>query len=84
MTSEDLMVKEFPRGFVDGMDHLAGLSSITRRWKDVLIRLPGKKAKDCCVCDRRSFGKRRRSRTVCVKCERGLHWICFPFHRCYV
>ncbi|PNF14860.1 hypothetical protein B7P43_G05151 [Cryptotermes secundus] len=85
---EDMM-KENTNGSVEQMDHLAGLSSTPRRfqfdpWRDVLIRLPGKKEKDCCVCNRRADGRRRRSRTVCAKCERGLHWICFPLHRCYM
>lgn len=83
------MVKEITNTYMEEMDHLAGLSSTTRRfefdpWKDVLIRLPGKKEKDCCVCNRRAEGKRRRSKTMCMKCERGLHCICFPFHRCYI
>ncbi|XP_069129031.1 piggyBac transposable element-derived protein 4-like [Argopecten irradians] len=40
------------------------------------ITLPQKKEKDCCVCSsrlRHGRGTRRRSRTICSLCHRGLH-----------
>ena len=51
----------------------------------LIRKLPAKKEKDCCVCSKRTKNgpvKRRRSRTVCVKCEKGLHGECFPQHKC--
>ena len=44
--------------------------------------LEGKKEKDCCVCSNRKQGIRKRSRTVCQKCEMGLHGTCMAKHRC--
>ncbi|KAG8279398.1 hypothetical protein J6590_106445 [Homalodisca vitripennis] len=41
--------------------------------------LPGKKERECVVCSPVSIaggGKRKRSRTACVKCKRGLHGGC--------
>ena len=39
-----------------------------------VVNLPGRKEKDCCICsDRRRGGQRRRSRTACTQCGRGLH-----------
>jgi hypothetical protein len=51
----------------------------------LIRKLPPKKEKDCCVCSKRTKNgpvKWRRSRTVCVKCEKGLHSECFPQHKC--
>ncbi|XP_033755737.1 piggyBac transposable element-derived protein 4-like [Pecten maximus] len=48
-----------------------------------LITLPQKKEKDCCVCSsrmRHGRGIRRRSRTICSLCERGLHRQCIGRH----
>jgi hypothetical protein len=51
----------------------------------LIRKLPAKKEKNCCVCSKRMKNgpfKRRRSRTVCVKCEKGLHGECFPQRKC--
>lgn len=45
-----------------------------------LTKLPGKKEARCCVCT--SEGKKRRSRSVCNKCKKGLHGECYPKHSC--
>ncbi|XP_067140739.1 piggyBac transposable element-derived protein 4-like [Centruroides vittatus] len=45
-----------------------------------LRKLPEKKESRCCVCT--SLGLKRRSRTVCTRCNRGLHPECFPKHKC--
>lgn len=53
--------------------------------KSALLKLPGKKEKNCCVCSGRAnsdTGKRKRARTMCSRCEKGLHGICFPDHKC--
>ena len=51
--------------------------------RDVLLQLPGKKQKDCCVCSERPFGgKRRRAKTMCAKCKRGVHRTCAVMHVC--
>ena len=47
----------------------------------LIRKLPAKKEKDCCVCSKRTKNGRR-SRTVCVKCEKGLHGECFPQNKC--
>ncbi|KAJ9578859.1 hypothetical protein L9F63_004918 [Diploptera punctata] len=50
-------------------------------WRDVLLQLPGRKQKDCCVCSERPFGgKRRRAKTMCAKCKRGVHRMCALMH----
>ena len=47
-----------------------------------LSTLPGRKEKDCCVCsDRSRGGVRRRSRTVCKLCGKGLHRDCVNLHQ---
>lgn len=41
------------------------------------------KEKDCCVCsDRKTPGGRKRSRTMCNKCLKGLHGPCMSKHKC--
>lgn len=45
-----------------------------------LIKLAEKKESRCCVCT--SEGKRRRSKTACSKCNKGLHGECFSKHVC--
>jgi len=60
----------------------AGISG-TRNEETVsyhLRQLPAKKEKDFCVCStgtKRGPVKSWRSRTVCIKCEKGLHRQCF-------
>ena len=52
-------------------------------WRGVLLQLPGRKQKDCCVCSERPYGgKRRRAKTMCVKCKRGVHRMCALMHVC--
>jgi hypothetical protein len=47
-----------------------------------VVNLPGRKEKDCCICsDRRRGGQRRRSRTACTQCGRGLHRGCARLHQ---
>ncbi|KAG8294198.1 hypothetical protein J6590_108135 [Homalodisca vitripennis] len=47
-------------------------------------RIEGGKEKRCCECSgkKNADGKRKRSRTVCVRCGRGLHMNCLPSHKC--
>ena len=53
-----------------------------RQRKTTVVNLPGKKEKDCCVCsDRRLGGQRRRSRTACARCGKGLHSGCVRLHQ---
>lgn len=42
--------------------------------------LPKKQERQCAVCY--TPGLRKRSRTVCVKCEKGLHPKCIDLHKC--
>ncbi|PSN45815.1 hypothetical protein C0J52_05500 [Blattella germanica] len=52
-------------------------------WRGILLQLPGRKQKDCCVCSERPFGgKRRRSKTMCAGCKRGVHRTCATMHVC--
>lgn len=65
----------------------AGISG-TRNEETVsyhLRQLPTKKEKDFCVCcagTKRGPVKSWRSRTVCIKCEKGLHRWCFAEPKC--
>ena len=53
-----------------------------RHGKTTVVNFPGKKEKDCCVCsDRRRGGQRRRSRTACARCGKGLHSGCVRLHQ---
>ncbi|XP_023235982.1 piggyBac transposable element-derived protein 4-like isoform X2 [Centruroides sculpturatus] len=45
-----------------------------------LRKLPEKRVSRCCVCT--SMGMRRRSRTICTRCSKGLHPECYPKHFC--
>lgn len=46
-------------------------------------KIPGEKEKDCTVCsDRKNKGPRKRARTQCVKCLKGLHGECAARHKC--
>jgi hypothetical protein len=47
-----------------------------------LRQLPDTKEKNCIVCSGKHCQKRSRSRTVCIKCEKGVHGICLVQHRC--
>lgn len=50
-----------------------------------LTKLPDKKERNCCVCSKESTqqgGKRKKTRTACSKCGRGLHALCYPQHIC--
>jgi hypothetical protein len=45
--------------------------------------IPDRKEKDCAVCsDRSQPGGRKRSRTMCAECKRGVHHYCFSKHHC--
>ncbi|XP_062608039.1 piggyBac transposable element-derived protein 4-like [Saccostrea cucullata] len=44
--------------------------------------IQGNKEKDCIVCSDRSTGQRRRSRSQCRSCRRGLHFACSDRHVC--
>jgi hypothetical protein len=45
-----------------------------------LRKLPEKKESQCVVCSTRE--RRRTARTVCTRCNKGLHGESFPTHRC--
>lgn len=50
-----------------------------------LESLPGRQLKNCSVCSLLSTstgGTRKRSRSVCIKCKKGVHPTCFGRHRC--
>lgn len=47
--------------------------------------LPDKKERNCSVCSPVSLaagGKRKKSRTICVRCGKGVHPVCFGQHKC--
>jgi len=44
-------------------------------------QLSDKREKDCVVCSRKNGNGRKRSRTECVVCKRGLHLICEKRHK---
>lgn len=47
--------------------------------------LPERKERNCSVCSKASTaagGTRKKSRTICIKCKKGVHAICFNQHKC--
>ena len=48
-------------------------SSATKK----LTQLPCRKEKECVVCWAWKSNARRRSRTVCSSCQKGVHALCF-------
>jgi hypothetical protein len=47
--------------------------------------LPDRKERNCCVCSPVSIaagGKRKKSRTICIRCLKGVHPVCFGQHKC--
>ena len=84
--SSPLSRKMFNLAVIDALanDHLrthaTGKSSSTKAEPGVR-RLPGSREKDCCVCSDRKLQLRRRSKTVCVICLKGLHLTCASKHK---
>ncbi|KAG8317463.1 hypothetical protein J6590_026617 [Homalodisca vitripennis] len=61
----------------DAPDNQPAASSSTQTYE--IFKLPGKQEKCCAVCSKislQSGGKKKRSRTACVKCNKGLHGVC--------
>lgn len=46
-----------------------------------VVAIPDKKEKDCTVCSNPK-GPRKRTRTMCIGCNKGLHGICLVKHKC--
>ncbi|KAG8337812.1 hypothetical protein J6590_015480 [Homalodisca vitripennis] len=79
---EGLVVENIPR-----LENIAGGGGDASRPATPsfgLKRLEEGKEKICSVCSGKNNpeGKRKRSRTVCVKCTRGCHLDCLPRHEC--
>ena len=55
-------------------------SEVRGRISPGIRKLGGRKEYRCCVCSTKE--QRRRSRTVCVRCNRGLHGECLHKHKC--
>ncbi|XP_046674713.1 piggyBac transposable element-derived protein 4-like [Homalodisca vitripennis] len=67
----------------DAPDNQPAASSSTQTYG--IFKLPGKQEKCCAVCSKislQSGGKMKRSRTACVKCNKGLHGVCLTKHVC--
>lgn len=47
-----------------------------------IVKLPGNKERECVVCSDPKGAGRKRSRTVCSQCDRGLHGECQHLHKC--
>ncbi|KAG8310440.1 hypothetical protein J6590_063811 [Homalodisca vitripennis] len=65
----------------DAPDNQPAASSSTQTYG--IFKLPGKQEKCCAVCSKislQSGGKMKRSRTACVKCNKGLHGVCLTKH----
>lgn len=45
-------------------------------------KLPGKLERVCVVCSRKDGGPKRKSRTICNRCNKGLHGVCISSHEC--
>jgi hypothetical protein len=50
------------------------------RDRGVLKRLEGKREKNCIVCSNND--RRKRSRTICGRCRKGIHPVCLRNQRC--
>ncbi|CAG2245712.1 unnamed protein product [Mytilus edulis] len=84
--TSDTPVKSRLRFIQEIVESLSGIRSEQprrrRRHKRArsVSTLPDRKEKDCCVCSNRSHGGRKRSRTVCNFCKKGLHKDCVSLH----
>lgn len=59
------------------------VKGVRQRRRDVTIQhIQGRQEKDCVVCSDRATGQRRRSRTQCTRCLKGLHFVCLNQHLC--
>ncbi|KAG8292360.1 hypothetical protein J6590_042596 [Homalodisca vitripennis] len=66
----------------DAPDNQPAASSSTQTYG--IFKLPGKQEK-CAICSKislQSGGKMKRSRTACVKYNKGLHGVCLTKHVC--
>ena len=66
-------------------DHLRGqavrAAPLQENLQAGVRKLPGHQERDCCMCSKKNGNGRKRSRTVCVICSKGLHLQCQPLHR---
>ena len=47
-----------------------------------VVPVQGQREKDCIVCSDRRNGQRKRSRKMCNRCNKGLHYACLARHVC--
>ena len=47
-----------------------------------IIQIPDKKERECTVCSDPKGAGRKRSRTMCSVCQKGLHGTCLHQHKC--
>ncbi|KAK3795292.1 hypothetical protein RRG08_065255 [Elysia crispata] len=47
-----------------------------------IIQIPDKKERECSVCSDPKGAGRKRSRTMCSVCQKGLHGTCLHQHKC--
>lgn len=45
-------------------------------------KLPERLERVCVVCSRKDGGPKRKSRTICNRCNKGLHGVCISSHEC--
>ena len=68
-----------------GKDIINPLPSALAKVSPAVEKIEGKKQKDCCVCSIRIKGERwvrKRVRTQCTHCKKGLHGTCLMKHKC--
>ena len=72
------LVEELAKDFIDSKH-----PPVDPNTKKGIEDIPDNKEKDCCICsDRKKPGGRKRSRTWCKICKKGLHHYCQPKHTC--
>ena len=77
---------DFIRSVIDSLaSDYKEIDAVLSSNKPGVKTLPLKKEKDCCVCSNRKDPAvgRKRTKTVCNSCNKGLHCTCLPKHKCF-
>ena len=77
---------DFIRSVIDSLaSDYKEIDAVPSSNKPGVKTLPLKKEKDCCICSNRKDPAvgRKRTKTVCNSCNKGLHCTCLPKHKCF-
>ncbi|XP_071152156.1 piggyBac transposable element-derived protein 4-like [Mytilus edulis] len=74
---------EFVKQVIEGLteEHLSNRQQNPGQ-RQKIRKVTERKEKDCTVCSDRKNGRRRRARTECSRCAKGLHKLCVHRHEC--